>query len=172
MNYLLTILNTPVDDEDFVLQFNRFMSPITTTNGRYIQYHNGTMLYHFDTNLDPVGIKDHLIELIKKFGTYCILSQINSSTTFCISENQVNGLLSLSPDSTIEDFPSVIHLESHVSDLSEFYDDKDNNDLVQKLMKKYQFSEKEPSVDEILDKIHNQGIDSLSLQELIILKTV
>ena len=172
MNYLLTILNTPVDDEEFVLQLNRFMSPITITNGRYIQYHNGTMLYHFDTNLDSVGLKDHLIELIKNFGTYCILSQINSSTIFCISENQINGLLNLSPESTIDDFPCVIHPESQGVDMSELYNDEDDNDLVQKLMKKYQFVEREPSVDEILEKIHDQGIESLSLQELLILKTV
>jgi hypothetical protein len=38
------------------------------------------------------------------------------------------------------------------------------------LLTKYRVTQFEPSVDEILEKIHEKGIDSLSIQELAILK--
>ena len=50
-------------------------------------------------------------------------------------------------------------------------DDDDDMDLVQKLMKqKYEYKEKEPTLDEILDKINQKGVSSLSFQEQAILK--
>ena len=49
-------------------------------------------------------------------------------------------------------------------------DEIELDDVVQKLLTKYKITQFEPSVDEILEKIHQKGIDSLSIQELAILK--
>ena len=52
-------------------------------------------------------------------------------------------------------------------------DDEDDidNDLVQMLKDKYKVKEKEPTLDEILDKITQKGVSSLSFQEQAILKS-
>jgi hypothetical protein len=49
-------------------------------------------------------------------------------------------------------------------------DDDDDNDLVQMLKDKFSVKGKEPSLDEILDKINQKGVSSLSIQEQAILK--
>jgi hypothetical protein len=52
-------------------------------------------------------------------------------------------------------------------------DDEDDidNDLVQMLKDKYKVKETEPTLDEILDKINQKGVSSLSFQEQAILKS-
>jgi hypothetical protein len=49
-------------------------------------------------------------------------------------------------------------------------DEEEIDDVVHKLLTKYRVTQFEPRVDEILEKIHEKGIDSLYIQELAILK--
>jgi hypothetical protein len=46
----------------------------------------------------------------------------------------------------------------------------DNNEVVQKLMQRYRYKEPEPTLDEVLEKIYEKGISSLSIQEQSVLK--
>jgi len=169
MNYLLTILNTPVHDYDFIISFSRFMEPITKTDGRYAQYHNGLLLYHFDTELELIDVRDHLVELEKSFGIYFILNEINSTTTFCMDEEQVDGILNLGPDISIKDFPFIISPQSEEMDMGDYDDDDKDDEVVQKLIQKYKLKDIEPTLDEILEKIHEKGTSSLSIQEQAVL---
>lgn len=168
MNYLLTIINTDIADNEFVLQLNRFMEPIVETDARFVQYNNGLLVYHFDTLLDPRGLRDHIMELMRTFGVYCIVNQISSTTIFGIEKEQVDGIINLGPDISLEEFPFIIYPvlgEESIMDDSEY----DRDEVVQMLMQKYKVKEVEPTLDEILDKIHEKGISSLSIQEQAVL---
>lgn len=168
MKYLLTILYTPVQDKDFLVHFNRFMSPIVETDGKYAQYSNGTMFYYFDTILDLIGIRDHLASLNQNFGLNFILNEVNDTTTVCFNSPGIELF------EFFEDKPFFIESQENPDILSfedEFSEDEEEiDDVVQKLLTKYRVTQFEPSVDEILEKIHEKGIDSLSIQELAILK--
>jgi hypothetical protein len=48
-------------------------------------------------------------------------------------------------------------------------DDDIDDDLVQLLKEKYLIKEEEPSLDDILEKIHQKGVSSLTIQEKAIL---
>jgi hypothetical protein len=168
MNYLLTILSTPIKDNEFIVGFNRFMSPIVETDGRYVQYSNGLLLYHFDTKLDQLGVSDHIRELMDSFGVFVILTEINSNTVFGIEGEHVDGLLNLGPDILIENFPYVIYPKDVAPDTDEEEDD-DTDEVVQKLMQKFRVKEIEPTLDEVLEKIHAKGVSSLSIQEQAVL---
>ena len=50
-------------------------------------------------------------------------------------------------------------------------EDDDDNDLVQMLKDKFSVKRIEPTLDEILDKINQKGVISLSVQEQAILKS-
>lgn len=168
MNYLLTILNTPIEDNEFVIAFHRFMSPIVETDSRYVQYGNGLLLYHFDTKLDELGVRDHIRELIESFGVHVILTEINLNTTFGIDVDHVDHLLNLGPDISTENFPYVIHPKHEEPDM-EYDEGSDMDEVVQKLMQKYKVKEIEPTLDEVLEKIHAKGVSSLSIQEQAVL---
>jgi hypothetical protein len=43
------------------------------------------------------------------------------------------------------------------------------DEVVQKLMQKYKVKEIEPTLDEVLEKIHAKGVSSLSIQEQAVL---
>jgi len=155
-------------DENFLIHFNRFMSPIVETDGKYAQYSDGRMFYYFDTCLDLVGVRDHLVTLNQTFGLNFILNEVNDSTTICL--NSIEAELF----NFFDDKPFFIKSEK-ISDNLSFEDEFDSDeieldDVVQKLLTKYKITQFEPSVDEILEKIHQKGIDSLSIQELAILK--
>jgi len=169
MNYLLTILNTPIHDYGFIISFSRFMEPITKTDGRYAQYHNGLLLYHFDTELELIDLRDYLVELEKSFGIYFILNEINSTTTFCMDEEQVDGILNLGPDLSIQDFPFIISPQNEEMDMGDYDDDDKDDEVVQKLIQKYKLKDIEPTLDEILEKIYEKGTSSLSIQEQAVL---
>jgi hypothetical protein len=145
------------------------MEPITKTDGRYAQYHNGLLLYHFDTELELIDVRDHLVELEKSFGIYFILNEINSTTTFCMDEEQVDGILNLGPDISIKDFPFIISPKSEEMDMGDYDDDDKDDEVVQKLIQKYKLKDIEPTLDEILEKIHEKGTSSLSIQEQAVL---
>lgn len=167
MNYLLTVINTDIEDHEFMIHFTRFMSPVSESEGRFVQYQNGLLLYHFDTKLDITGLRDHIAELVKTFGVYVILNEINSNTVFCIEQEQVDGLLNLGPDINIEDFPFIIHPVLEQTDMNEY--DEGLDDVVRMLMQKFKVKEIEPTLDEILEKIHAKGVSSLSIQEQAVL---
>lgn len=168
MNYLLTLINTDTADNEFVLQLNRFMEPIVETDARFVQYNNGLLIYHFDTLLDPSGVRDHIMELMRTFGVYCIVNQISSTTIFGIEKEQVDGIINLGPDISLEEFPFIIYPVSGEDDMIEDTD-HDRDEVVQMLMQKYKVKEVEPTLDEILEKIHEKGISSLSIQEQAVL---
>jgi len=167
MNYLLTILSTPIKDNEFIVGFNRFMSPIVETDGIYVQYSNGLLLYHFDTKLDQLGVSDHIRELMDSFGVFVILTEVNSNTVFGIEAKHVDGLLNLGPDISIKNFPCVIYPKEGEPDT-----DNDTDEVVQKLMQKFKVKEIEPTLDEVLEKIHAKGISSLSIQEQAVLNQI
>ena len=48
-------------------------------------------------------------------------------------------------------------------------DDDIDDDLVQQLKEKYLIKDEEPSLDDILEKIHQKGVSSLTIQEKSIL---
>ena len=50
-------------------------------------------------------------------------------------------------------------------------DDDEDDNVVQQLMEKYRLKEEEPTIDEILEKIHEKGLSSLSIQEQAILNS-
>lgn len=173
MNYLLTILNTPIQENEFLAQFVRYMSPISEGDGSYIQYESGVMLYHFETKLDKTGLNDHLKGLNENFELIYVLSQMSENMTFCLGEESLNQIFIFGPEIPDESCPFQIVYD--YDERSEEYDDEhlmDFDQVARKLMKKFTFQEQEPTMDEILEKIHEQGVDSLSIQELAILKSI
>jgi len=163
MNYLLTILKTPVEDVEFVKQLMRYMEPIVEMDGKYVQYDNGLLLYNFETRLDNLGLRDYLKEIPENFGCFFILSEINSNTSFCFEE--ANELYLLGPEIPLENSPFIYEIEPDNMDV-----DMAQNEVVQKLMQRYRYKEPEPTLDEVLEKIYEKGISSLSIQEQSVLK--
>jgi hypothetical protein len=173
MNYLLTILNTPEGDIEFLNQFNRYMSPILERDSTYVQYETGVMLYHFETKLDKLGLNDYLIGLNETFGLVYLLSQFNQYSAMCLPKDSLEQLIQFGPKIEDEDHPYLTEDSSEdFDDIIPEDDSIDWDDVAHKLMKKFTFKEHEPTIDEILEKIYEHGIDSLSVQEIAILKSI
>ena len=175
MNFLLTILSTNIKDQEFVKHLNRYMSPIVETDGKYVQYGHGLMLYHFDTQLDLTGLRDYMKGFVETFDVSFILTEVNESTITSMDEVQGIEIFDFGPEMNLQVY-NIVGKENNMFEnffeLDEVTEEFDTDEMVQKLMKKYALKEKEPTLDEVLEKIHEEGIDSLSLQELAILKSI
>jgi len=168
MNYLLTILKTPTEDPNFVVQLMRYLEPIVETDGKYVQYDNGLLLYNFDTKLDNTGLRDYLKGIVETFNCFFTLSEINDNTAFCFLEGQ--ELFLYGPEIELEKTPFIYEMDFMTTDTDD--EDSDEDEVVQKLMQKFKYKEPEPTLDEVLEKIYQKGISSLSIQEHSILKQV
>jgi hypothetical protein len=69
----------------------------------------------------------------------------------------------------IKDFPFIISPQSEEMDMGDYDDDDKDDEVVQKLIQKYKLKDIEPTLDEILEKIHEKGTSSLSIQEQAVL---
>jgi hypothetical protein len=74
----------------------------------------------------------------------------------------------LGPEISTENFPYVIYPKHEEPDM-EYDKGSDMDEVVQKLMQKYKVKEIEPTLDEVLEKIHAKGVSSLSIQEQAVL---
>jgi len=171
MNFLLTILKTPVEDPEFVVRLTRYMEPIVESNPKFVQYDNGVLLYNFATILDNTTLRDYLKGIPENFGCFFVLSEMNENMAFCFKEG--TDLFIFGPEIHYEKSPYIYEIIPDDTDNTDEEDDEESesDDVVQKWMQKYRIIEKEPTLDEILEKIHEKGIDSLSIQEIAILKT-
>ena len=133
------------------------------------------MLYHFDTQLDLTGLRDYMKGFVETFDMSFILTEVNESTITSMDEVQGIEIFDFGPEMNLQVY-NIVGKENNMFEnffeLDEVTEEFDTDEMVQKLMKKYALKEKEPTLDEVLEKIHEEGIDSLSLQELAILKSI
>lgn len=158
MNYILQVLYLDKSQEeiDAVL---RFISPVTTSVGKWIMFDNGTFLYHFSTELDILFLKEYFEEFTDTFSSAFILSPVTDNLTVKLPDDEVGYFFDLESTET-----EIIEIED------DFDFDDTTMEMIRKLSKKFEVRNSEMDLDEILEKIHQKGIESLSIQEESFLK--
>ena len=128
------------------------------------------IMYITTNNVDVIEIKDRIKQISTHFNlTYFIQEHIDS-LYMNLSDEDSEHLFGIAFDKIKDnenDFQRWL-----LTDDEEDFDDDDDIDLIQKLIKqKYEYKENAPTLDEILDKINQKGVSSLSIQEQSILKS-
>ena len=125
-------------------------------------YTGNSVLIHLETERSQEVLKKQITEISEKHSCWYFMSEFPDKLSCNLDDDYARILF---------DFDFNPPLEEEVDFFFDFEeDDDDDSDLVQMLKEKYTLKENEPTLDEILDKINQKGVSSLSFQEQAILK--
>ena len=136
---------------------------------KFLKIGNNNVVIYMTTMLPIVEIKDLIKKICDELKLYYFIMEHESNLYMNLNDEDSRHLFA---DTFVDDKKEKNDELEHIFiDFISEDDDDDDMDLVQKLMKqKYEYKEKEPTLDEILDKINTEGVSSLSFQETAILK--
>jgi hypothetical protein len=127
-----------------------------------------SMVLHFDTDVPYDELKLFMAELCKEYNFFYILQEFPDKMSLNFDDVDAKHLFDLSVLEKNIDNTGGIEFNFEF-DYGDDEDDDIDDDLVQLLKEKYLIKEEEPSLDDILEKIHQKGVSSLTIQEKAIL---
>ena len=119
------------------------------------------MIFHFASEVSQVEIADFLVGTIEKYSTTFILTEINDNVTLSFPPHVLEHLLNLEDNNDCDIQIELPELEDE--------DELSEEDSVMQLIKEMKKNIKKPTLDQLLDKIKEKGLSSLSPYEKEIL---
>ena len=161
MRYLLFLIGVDFSDKH---RMDKKLKALKYEGLKYI-FTSGSIMVHLKTDESKDKVKSDISEIAMDLSCLYFLSDFPDKLSCNLGDDDAKYLFDFTYDVEIEgEFDFNLNLEENDDD------DDDENDLVQMLKDKFSVKEKEPSLDEILDKINQKGVSSLSIQEQAILK--
>lgn len=169
MKYLIHLIGS--FDGDNKSKFQNSIVNIIETNPlklKYLKIGNNNVVIYMTTMLPIVEVKDLIKKMCDELKIYYFIMEHSGDLFMNLNDDDSRHLFA---DSFVEiEEKKDDELESLFMDFISD-DDDDDDDLVQNLKEKYLIKEQEPTLDDILDKITQKGMTSLSIQEKSILNS-
>ena len=167
MRYITFLMGVDVDSKEELENFASALTPIQNGHLKYLFIMN-SMVLHFDTDVPYDELKLFMAELCKEYNFFYILQEFPDKMSLNFDDVDAKHLFDLSVlEKNIDNTGGIeFNFEFNYGDDE---DDDIDDDLVQLLKEKYLIKEEEPSLDDILEKIHQKGVSSLTIQEKAIL---
>lgn len=160
MRYLIFLIGLDVNSKR---EFDDCLKSLPYSKMKYIHAIDGCVI-HLETDVTTDVIKSKITEITEKFFCWYFLTEFPEKMTCNLKDDDARYLFDLDYDVDEDE------VEFDFNFIEEEEDDDDDNDLVQMLKDKFSVKRIEPTLDEILDKITQKGVSSLSFQEQAILK--
>ena len=167
MRYITFLMGVDVDSKEELENFASALTPIQNGHLKYLFIMN-SMVLHFDTDVPYDELKLFMAELCKEYNFFYILQEFPDKMSLNFDDVDCKHLFDLSVLEKNIDNTAAIEFNFEFDYGYEEEDDIDD-DLVQQLKEKYLIKKEEPSLDDILEKIHKKGVSSLTIQEKAIL---
>lgn len=161
MRYLIFLIGLDVNSKR---EFDDCLKSLPYSKMKYIHAIDGCVI-HLETDVTTDVIKSKIAEITEKFFCWYFLTEFPEKMTCNLKDDDARYLFDLDYDVDEDE------VEFDFNFIEEEEDDDDDNDLVQMLKDKFSVKRIEPTLDEILDKINQKGVISLSVQEQAILKS-
>jgi len=172
-NYLLTIIGN-IESEKLCKEIALSISPLVDSPNLKFQHKEGVLLMHFATEVDKGEIYDYVCGILHGVIDTFILTEITDEVSVSMPKEMFGHLFDL--ENVDDDVTMRLEMGkiimNQMNELEENYnfEDEDDDDIsfgfdimdFQKLNKLI----KEPTLDELLDKINSQGYSSLTAFEL------
>lgn len=137
------------------------LSPLVDSKHLKFQYRKGVMIFHFASEMDMVDIHEFLE--VTSWGLYdaFILSEFTDNVSVFMDSDIIGHLFDLE-DTDCQEHSLVT---SRPSLETEEIDEEEEDEFVQIIMNDLRGKLKQPSLDQLLDKISVQGVKSLTPYE-------
>ena len=157
--YLLTIFGDFKNNE--CEEIARSMEPLIDSTHLKFQYRNGVILFHFASEILMSDIYEFLeLNAYEMYDSF-ILSEYNDKVSVFMVDDMKEHLFDLENESKSE---ITIELTPN-NRFENIYDDEEEDDIVTLLLNEVKKNLKLPSMDELLDKINEHGVESLTSYE-------
>ena len=166
MRYITFLMGVDVDSKEELENFASALTPIQNGHLKYLFIMN-SMVLHFDTDVPYDELKLFIAELCKEYNFFYILQEFPDKMSLNFDDVDCKHLFDREPAPT--KIPGAGIEFNFEFDYGDDEEEDIDDDLVQQLKEKYLIKEEEPSLDDILEKIHKKGVSSLTIQEKSIL---
>ena len=127
-----------------------------------------SVIIHIETDMDSEILKKAFKDICTELYCWYFMSEFPDKMSCNLGDDDARYLFDFNYDGKpVSD--EEVEFDFNIILKNDEEDDDIDNDLVQMLKDKYKIKESEPTLDEILDKINQKGVSSLSFQEQAIL---
>jgi hypothetical protein len=162
--YLLTVFGE-FNNKEIIARLGKGIAPIVDSPHLKFQHTKGAMVFHFGSEVNTEEIYDYVTGIFYGLSDAFILTEMTDKTSVYMPENIKAHLLDLENDT------EEVDIRIDVPKMSKSYDDMSEmaEGFVEFLLDEFKEEVISPSLNEILDKINEKGIKSLSTFEKEIL---
>ena len=155
--YLLTVIGE-FKSQKQLREIALALSPIVDSKMLKYQHMTGVLIIHFASEMGMKDIHEFLeltsYELYDSF----ILSEFNDKVSVFMSQNYIDHLFNLEDNGGLNESDMVLIPKNNTQHL----DDEDDDEFVALLLNEVKKHIKAPTLDQLLDKIKSEGVDSLT----------
>ena len=163
--YLLTVFGD--FDSEKCEEIARCMEPLIDSEHLKFQFRSGVIIFHFASEILMCDIHEFMDLLSPDYFDTFILSEWNDTVSVMMSDDLKNHLFDLDHNTD----GVVVVPKDPTSQFDSYYDEEDEDDIVTLLLKEVKKGLTTPSLDQLLDKIADNGVDSLTPYEKGVLET-
>jgi hypothetical protein len=155
--YLLTVFGE-FNNKEIIARLGKGMSPIVDSPHLKFQHTKGAMVFHFGSEVSAEEIYDYIVGIFYGMSDSFILTEMTDKTSVYMPDDIKAHLLDLDNDTEEVDIRiNIPKMGKSVDDMSEMAED-----FVSFLLEEMEDEIKTPTLNEILDKISEKGLSSLS----------
>jgi hypothetical protein len=155
--YLLTVFGE-FNNKEIIARLGKGMAPIVDSPHLKFQHTKGAMVFHFGSEVSAEEIYDYIVGIFYGMSDSFILTEMNDKTSVYMPDDIKAHLLDLENDTDEVDITiNIPKMGKSVDDMSEMAED-----FVSFLLEEMEEEIKTPTLNQILDKINEKGLSSLS----------
>jgi len=161
--YLLTVFGNFTSEK--CNEIAQLMEPLIDSENLKFYFRSGSIIFYFGSNFQLIDVHDFLDMISDELFDTFILVEHNETVTVFMTDEMKEHLFNLEEESG----EMVIDLVPNNKSQSIYDEDEDEDDISTILMNQIKNNLKNiqvPSLDELLDKVSEQGIESLTEFEL------
>ena len=146
------------------------VTPIVDSPHLKFSHKSGNLLLCFDSEVDKDELYSYIEGSLYGLFDYFILSVVDDNLSVSMDEATKGHLFDVHNDSEDVDMRIDMRKEMFFPDETNFYSEEDGDSaFIETILNELKTKLKRPSLDEILDKIRDKGIESISPYEKDIL---
>jgi hypothetical protein len=172
MNYYLLSLTNDFASEGMCKELALSISPIVDSPNLKFHYTRNQIMFSFGTETPKEEIYEYITGILYGLVEIFVLTEIVDDFSVSLPKDIKDHLFDL--ENVGENVTMKLDMERIKKNLDFSFDDDDENDDendIISLIFKNKNSDPNPTLDQILDKLYSQGMDSLSSKEKNILQT-
>lgn len=157
--YLLSLYGT-FETKQICKEIATILTPVVDSKHLKFSHKNFNMLFCFESEVERIELHDYIVGALYGMYDYFFLSDIGDNLSVCMDKDSVAHLFDLENESENADLKIDMNKERY--NLSEEIPFEESEDYLTDLLINMKKIIRKPSIDEILDKVNDKGIDSIT----------